>query len=130
VEEAFKGSKADTQIGLGQRAAQEIEKKHDRQVVASALIIVFIIFLAVGWVNFQTGQSFNIPEKLTYGNAIYQTEGEIIEKEDLVKTGEKVDSLEIYVEKAEPGKTYSIPAHKVFVKAGQDYIVYILKKNK
>ena len=130
MDQVFRGNKADAPIGLRERAREAAERKHDRQVIVSVFVAVFIIFLAVGWVNFQTGESFKIPERITYGNAVYQTAGEIIEEDDLIKTGEQVDNLEIYIKKAKPGKTYSMPAHKVFLKAGEDYIVYVLKKNK
>ena len=131
MEEVFSGSKPKGQtVGFEQRPINKIKKRHDRQVVLSVLIIVFVLFLALGWVNFQSGKSFNIPNRITYKNALYQTEGEIVDGQELVKTGKKVDNLEIYIEEAEPGQTYSLLVHRVYVKAGEDYIVYVLKRKK
>ncbi len=130
MEDVFKPGKTDVQAERGDGLENEIEKKHDRQVVISVLIVVFMVFLVVGWVNFQSGKSFNVPDQIMYENAVYHTQGEIIEAEDLTSTGQKIDKMEIYIVEATSGKTYSKPAHKVFLKVGEDYVVYVMKKSR
>jgi hypothetical protein len=131
MDEVFDQGKVDKpQIDFNKRPISHDERKHEHQVIWSVFAVVFILFLVLGLTNFQSGRSFNMPERVTYQDALYQTEGEIVEGENLIGTGDKVNDLEIYTEKATPGKTYSRPAHQVYLKAGKDFVVYVLEKKK
>ena len=131
MDEVFDKGKVDKpRIGFEKRPISHDQRKHERQVIWPVLVVVFILFLVLGWANFQSGRSFNMPDRITYQDALYQTEGEIVEGENLIGAGDKVNDLEIYVEKATPGKTYSMPAHQIYLKAGEDFVVYVLKKKK
>jgi hypothetical protein len=126
MEKVFDAGEVDkVEVDFKKKPDAQIDRKDQHRVIWSVLIFVFILFLALGWVNFQAGRSFKVPATITYKNAVYETEGEIITDAGLVKTGQKVYNLQIYVEKVERGRP-----DKIYVKAGEDYVVYILKESK
>lgn len=125
VSDASQAAKA--KVNFKEKAKDEIDKKNQHRVIWSVLIFVFVLFLIIGLANFQAGRSFNVPASIDYRGALYQTEGEVVTGEGLVKTGDKVDNLPIYVKQAKPGKPLSMPVHRIYAKAGEDFIIYFLK---
>lgn len=131
MEEVFSGSKTKgTPVDLEPRPMDDLEKRHELNVIVSFLMILLVLFLVMGWINFRSGKAFNIPKEITFQGTLYQTEGEIEDEQGLVKTDKKVNNLAIYIEKVKPGQTYSVPVHQVYVKAGGEYVVYVLKRSK
>jgi len=121
---------SEVEVRFKKRHETPIDEEKRHRIAISVIMVVAILFLALGLINFQTGRAFRVPESITYKKAVYETEGEIISGEGLSKTSDKVGNLQIYVKKVTPGSPYSIPYHQLYVKAGDGYVVYFLKESK
>ncbi len=120
---------AEVDVRFKNRQESPIDEEKKRRIAISVIMVVAILFVALGLINFQTGRAYNVPGSIAYKNAVYETEGEIITGEGLVKTHDKVGNLQVYLKRVAPGNPYSIPYHQVYVKAGDGYVVYFLKES-
>lgn len=119
-----------TKAGFNKKPRTQKELINQHRALWLVVAFTIILFLALGWVNYRTGRTFNLPETITYKNAVYQTEGEIITGEDLVDTGDKVGNIKIYTKELKPGESQPIPSHQIWAKAGEDFVVYVLREEK
>jgi len=128
MEKAFDTSNA--KAGFDKKPQTRTELINQHRAIWLVVVFTIILFLALGWVNYRAGRTFNLPETITYKSTAYQTEGEITTGESLVDTGDKVGNIKIYTKELKPGESQPIPPHQIWAKAGEDFVVYVLKEEK
>lgn len=131
MEGTFEAGAADpVKIKFKKKQEADANKRNDQRAIWLVAAFVLLLFLVIGGLNYQRGGLFTVPQSITYKNAVYLTEGEIVTGDSLARTGDKVGNLEVYVKEAAPGKPNPLPAQQIYVKAEEDYIVYFLEEER